>query len=76
MAGVVQGCPAIRVQRVKVGVAISDDSIQSYAFLRFFGEDGLVDGSLAGDAHPIVDQLTAVYQVLEILMVALVGRSV
>ena len=72
----VQGCPAVRVQRVEVGVAISDDSIQRNAFLRSLGEDGLVDGSLTSDAHSIVDQLTAVYQVLEVLMVALVGRSV
>ena len=71
-----QGCPAVRVQRVEVGVAICDDSIQRYAFLRSLGEDSLVDGSLAGDAHSIVDQLSAVDQVFEVLMIALMGRSV
>ena len=67
----VQRRPAVRVQSVQVGVAVRDDGIQCDAFLGLCGEHGLVDGGLARDTLPVVDELATVDEVFEVLVIAL-----
>lgn len=69
----VQGCPSIGVQSVKVRVAVRDNGIKSDALLRLARQDSFVDRSFTCDAHPIIDPVAAVNQVLDILMVTLMG---
>ena len=72
----VKGCPTIRVQRVQVGIAVSDDCIQRDSFLRLCRKHSLVDGSFPCDALPIIDSVTAVDEILQVLMITLVCRIV
>lgn len=65
--------PSVRVQGIQVCIAISDDGAESDTFLRLRREDDFVDRSLTSDTHPFINQLSAVDEVLQVLMVAFVG---
>jgi len=70
VGGVNQRCPAVGVKRVQVSVALND-RIECDSFLCILWENCAVNGCFACDALPVINLVSTVYQVLNILWVCL-----
>ena len=68
---VVQRRPAIGVDVVNVGMAVLNYCLKRLGFIFFWAEDSLVDGSFTKDAHSLINLVTAVDQVPQVLRVSL-----
>ena len=67
----VQGSPSVRVDVVHVCVTVLNDCFEGVRFLLLDTEDGLVDRSLSKDARPLVNLVTTVHEIPQVLRVGL-----
>ena len=74
VGSMVQRCPTVRVDIVDVSVAVFDDCLERISLLFFMRtEHRLVDWSFTKDAHSVIDLVTAIDQISQVLRIGLRG---
>lgn len=66
-----EGCPAVRVDVVDIGVAVLNDRLKCLRLLLFITQHCFVDGRFSENRHAVVDLIAAIDQVPQVLRVRL-----